>query len=56
MPTRRADLSIPYQEHPHMPGAKWYVQETLYPESRGYNTYEFTSQSEANKFIEGTPL
>lgn len=56
MGTRRADLSIPYQENPHMPGAKWYVDESLYPESRGYTVHEFPSQAEANRFIEGTPL
>lgn len=56
MSIRRSDLSIPYQENPHMPGAKWFVQETLYPESRGYNVHEFNTRLEAEKFIEGTPL
>lgn len=46
--TRKADLSIPYSE-----GDQWCVDETLYPESRGYEQHKFPSQLDAEKFIEG---
>lgn len=46
--TRKADLSIPYQDN----DCKWCVDETLYPESRGYIPHRFNTEVEANQFIE----
>lgn len=46
---RKADLSIPYQDN----NCKWVVEETLYPESRGYIAHSFDTEIDANKFIEG---
>lgn len=46
---RKADLSIAYMDN----DCKWIVEETLYPESRGYIAHRFDTEAEANAFIAG---
>ena len=46
----RHDLSEPIKE-----GARWRVEEQLYPECRGFRPYYFNSEEEAQTFIDETP-
>jgi hypothetical protein len=47
---RKADLSLPYDAA----DGKWHVEETLYPESRGYIVHDFESKEDAQEFINKT--
>lgn len=53
---KRSDLCTPYLEPDPRYGTKvWCVDESLYPESRGYLQHRFETEKEAIDFIEGTP-
>ena len=43
---RKVDLSSPYEEN-----GKWFVDETLYPESRGFIAHPFETKEAALFFI-----
>lgn len=45
------EYSVPYQNEPHMRGAKWYVDQIFY--NHETITHEFNTEIEANKFING---
>lgn len=43
---RKLDLSAPYLDN-----GKWFVDEQLYPETRGFIAHEFSDESQAQEFI-----
>ena len=45
--TRKADLTDAYES-----GSVWRVDESLYPETRGYVHHTFLTEGEAHAFIE----